>query len=88
LSAEQIAGDFAFTVPKMTAEHLELYSSCYEINFRKVPLLFRDNQRAGGVSWFKRTAMQLLGKTEVGAWRKNFKKIGRQIADRKIAVET
>lgn len=87
LSAEQIAGDFAFTVGKMTAEHLELYSSCYEINFRKVPLLFRDNQRAGGVSWFKRTAMQLLGKTEVGAWRNNFKKIGRQIANRKIAVE-
>ena len=87
LSAEQIAGDFAFTVDKMTAEHLELYSSCYEINFRKVPLLFRDNQRAGGVSWFRRTAMQLLGKTEVRAWRKNFKKVGRQIADRKIAVE-
>lgn len=87
LSAEQIAGDFAFTVDKMTAEHLELYSSCYEINFRKVPLLFRDNQRAGGVSWFKRTAMQLLGKTEVRAWRKNFKKVGRQIANRKMAVE-
>ncbi len=87
LSAEQIAGDFAFTVDKMTAEHLELYSSCYEINFRKVPLLFRDNQRAGGVSWFRRTAMQLLGKTEVRAWRNNFKKIGRQIADRKMAVE-
>lgn len=87
LSAEQIAGDFAFSADKMTAEHLELYSSCYEINFRKVPLLFRDNQRAGGVSWFRRTAMQLLGKTEVRSWRKNFKKVGKQIADRKMAVE-
>ncbi len=31
--------------------------------------------------------MQLLGKTEARSWRKNFKKIGRQIADRKMAVE-
>ncbi|MBE0535850.1 MAG: radical SAM protein [Phycisphaerae bacterium] len=87
LLAEQIKNNLGFTVDKMRADHLELYSRCYEINFRKVPLLFWDNQRAGGVSWFKRTAMQLLGKTEVYSWRKTFRKVGRQIAQRKTAVE-
>ena len=87
LSAEQIKDDMAFEVSKMSAEHLELYSRCYEINFRKVPLLFWDNQRAGGVSWFKRTAMQHLGKTEVNSWRRTFKKVGKQIAIRNEGVE-
>jgi len=87
LSSQEIKDDCAFTVDKMTADHLKLYSSCYEINFRKVPLLFWDNQRAGGVSWFKRAAMQLLGKTEVRSWRKTFRKVGQQIARRTSAVE-
>jgi hypothetical protein len=64
----------------MRADHLDLYRTCYEINFKAVPDLFRDNQRAGGVSWFKRAAMQALGKVEVFSWRRTFKKVGRQIA--------
>lgn len=87
LTAEQIKGGFGFTVDRMRADHLELYSTCYEINFRKVPLLFWDNQRAGGVSWLKRSTMQLLGKTEVYSWRKTFRKVGKQIASRDLAVE-
>lgn len=70
----------AFNVGMMTAEHLELYTRCYEINFRWVPRLYWDNQQAGGVSWFKRALIQTLGKTEVWAWRKNFRGVGRQIA--------
>jgi radical SAM superfamily enzyme YgiQ (UPF0313 family) len=87
LLAEQINDGLAFTVDRMRADHLELYRRCYEINFRKVPLLFWDNQRAGGVPWLKRAAMQMLGKTEVHSWRKTFRKVGRQIAQRKMAVE-
>ncbi len=78
----QTASNDAFSVSKMTAEHLELYTVCYENNFRRVPDLFWDNQRAGGVSWFKRASLQLLGKTEVRAWRKNFRSIAKQIAKR------
>jgi len=78
----QTAGNKAFSVEDMTADHLELYTTCYENNFKRVPKLFWDNQRAGGVSWFKRFGLQALGKTEVRAWRKNFKRIAKQIAAR------
>jgi hypothetical protein len=78
----QTASNEAFSVSKMTADHLELYTVCYENNFRRVPDLFWDNQRAGGVSWFKRALLQMLGKTEVRAWRKNFRSIAKQIAKR------
>ena len=78
----QTASSEAFSVAAMTADHLELYTVCYENNFRRVPDLFWDNQRAGGVSWFKRALLQLLGKTEVRAWRKNFRRIAKQIAAR------
>jgi len=81
-SVHEIKEGLRFSVEKMRADHLQLYSTCYEVNFRKVPLLFWDNQRAGGVSWFKRAAMRTLGKTEVRAWRNKFKKIGKEIAGR------
>ncbi|MCY2930807.1 MAG: hypothetical protein NTV86_15180 [Planctomycetota bacterium] len=72
----------AFRVASMRAEHLELYTTCYELNFRNVPAMFADNQRSGGVSWFKRTLVQALGRGEIHAWRKNFRRVGRQIAER------
>jgi len=87
LLSEQINDGLGFTVDRMRADHLELYSRCYEINFGKVPLLFWDNQRAGGVPWLKRSAMQLLGKTEVHSWRRTFRRVGRQIAGRSVSVE-
>ncbi|MFC1678073.1 hypothetical protein ACFL3G_13565, partial [Planctomycetota bacterium] len=71
-----------FTVDNMTSDHLELYRTCYEINFKMVPRLFWDNQRAGGVGWVKRAALRALGTTEVAAWRSTFKKIGREIRER------
>ena len=78
----QTASNEAFSVQSMTADHLALYTACYENNFKRVPDLFWDNQRAGGVSWFKRALLQMLGKTEVRAWRKNFRGIAKQIAAR------
>jgi radical SAM superfamily enzyme YgiQ (UPF0313 family) len=79
LSAEQIKAGQRFTIESMRADHLELYRRCYEINFRRVPKLFWDNQRAGGVSWTKRAMMRTLGKSEIAAWRRTFKKVGRDI---------
>ncbi|MCY2923969.1 MAG: hypothetical protein NT031_00755 [Planctomycetota bacterium] len=67
-----------FAVPDMRADHLELYTTCYELNFRNVPAMFADNQRAGGVSWCKRTLVQLLGRGEIHAWRKNFQQIAQR----------
>ncbi len=72
-SAGRARGE-AFSTAKMLSEHLELYTACYELNFRRVPSLYWDNQRAGGVGLARRLAIQMLGKVEVRAWRKNFAK--------------
>jgi len=79
IRTDEIAAGKRFGLPQMRTSHLELYRRCYEINFRRVPLLFWDNQRAGGVSWTKRALMRILGKTEVWAWRKKFNSIGRDL---------
>ncbi len=74
-----------FTLAKMTLEHLELYRTCYEQNFKMVPKLFWDNQRAGGVSWVRRAFMQTLGHGEVMTWRRTFRRLRRQM-DRSIST--
>ncbi|RJP34529.1 MAG: radical SAM protein [Candidatus Omnitrophota bacterium] len=73
-------GGKRFTFDDMRPEHLELYMKCYEINFKWVPRLYWDNQRAGGVPVWKRSLIQILGKSEVRTWRKNFAKAKKRIA--------
>ncbi|OHB63526.1 MAG: hypothetical protein A2Y77_11360 [Planctomycetes bacterium RBG_13_62_9] len=80
MAPDEIAAGRRFTLASMTVEHLELYRTCYEINFEMVPRLFWDNQRAGGVPWLKRAIMQVMGKGEVVTWRRAFKRLGRQMA--------
>ena len=72
-------GHKPFSLESLTPGHLELYATCYEINFRRVPPLFWDNQRAGGVSWVRRTMLQLLGRAEMRMWRKEFKRLGKRL---------
>ena len=76
-----------FTLDNMRVEHLQLYRTCYEINFKMVPRLFWDNQRAGGISWIKRVLMQLLGKRETATWRRTFDRIQKQLEGSSSAIE-
>lgn len=80
------AGGDAFDLSRMRADHLELCTTCYEINFKWIPRLYWDNQRAGGASWVKRVLMQAMGRAEVRSWRRNFARIRKRIAGREAAA--
>ncbi len=83
----EIEQDRRFSLETMRKEHLDLYRACYEINFRRVPRLFWDNQRCGGVPWARRAMMRLLGKGEIIQWRRAFKRVEKQIDKRYRTAE-
>jgi radical SAM superfamily enzyme YgiQ (UPF0313 family) len=63
----------------MREDHLRLYRACYEINFRQIPRLFWDNQRAGGVGAARRLLVRLLGSMQIGLWRVNFARAAKKL---------
>ena len=69
---DEAADGKAFCLARMRADHLDLYTACYEMNFKWVPRLYWDNQRAGGVRWLKRALLRAVGRAEVHCWRRSF----------------
>ena len=53
----------------LTRLHWRLIRECYELNFRRVPGMYWNDQLAAGVGLGKRVALQLLGKGQVVLWR-------------------
>jgi radical SAM superfamily enzyme YgiQ (UPF0313 family) len=49
--------------------HWDLIKACYRLNFRWVPWIYADNQKAAGVPWTKRSLLQLLGRGQIVQWK-------------------
>jgi len=75
----------AFRLGRMRRDHFDLFTKCYEINFKRVPVLYSDNLRAGGVSWRKRALLRVLGRLEVVGWKRTFARLDKEIAARDLA---
>ncbi len=53
----------------LTPAHWELIDRCYDVNFREVPRMVWDNQRAAGVGVGRRMLMQMLGRGQIVQWK-------------------
>jgi radical SAM superfamily enzyme YgiQ (UPF0313 family) len=63
------AGAAPFGLKEMSAAHWRLFRKCYDLNFRWVPRLFRNNQSAAGVPLWRRSTLQALGRAQTLAWK-------------------
>ncbi len=52
--------------------HWELIRTCYRLNFRWIPRMYWDSQRAAGVSLPRRCMMQLMGIGQIAQWKTLF----------------
>jgi len=76
----------AFRLEAMTRRHLALQAACYEMNFRWIPRVYWDNQRAGGVGWTRRAMTQVLGRAEIRMWRRRFRRLRASLDAAEAAV--
>jgi radical SAM superfamily enzyme YgiQ (UPF0313 family) len=53
----------------LTPAHWDLIKACYRLNFRWVPWIYADNQKAAGVPWTKRALLQILGRGQILQWK-------------------
>jgi radical SAM superfamily enzyme YgiQ (UPF0313 family) len=54
--------------PTLNRDHWRLMRESYAFNFRWIPRLFADQQRAAGVGWPRRALIQLLGRGQIAQW--------------------
>ena len=64
-----VDGSAPVTSADLTRLHWRLVRECYELNFRRVPVLYADNQLGAGVAWWRRAALQAMGHGQVVLWR-------------------
>ena len=53
----------------LSRRHWDLISQCYDLNFRRVPGMYWDNQTGAGVALWKRLMVQVMGKGQVVMWK-------------------
>ncbi|MFO7898318.1 MAG: hypothetical protein R6V58_04570 [Planctomycetota bacterium] len=53
----------------LSREQWTLIRACYRINFRWIPRMYADSQRAAGVPAARRLLMQALGRGQAAVWR-------------------
>ena len=63
-----IDGSSAPEITDLTRAHWHLLRESYQINFRRIPHMYWDNQRAAGVPFWKRSLLQIMGRTQVPLW--------------------
>ena len=56
----------------LTRLHWRLIRACYRLNFKWIPRMYWDNQRAAGVGATRRCLMQALGWGQAALWRSMF----------------
>lgn len=52
----------------LSRTHWEMTKACYKLNFKWIPKMYWDNQKAAGVSTAKRCLLQTMGKGQVLQW--------------------
>lgn len=55
--------------PRPTRAHWHLLDTCWRRNFPRLARLYREQQRAAGVGWGRRTLIGLLGRGQQVQWR-------------------
>lgn len=63
-----IDGDRPPTAAALTALHWRLIRECYKLNFKWIPKMFWESQRAAGVPLVRRVLLQSMGLGQVAQW--------------------